>query len=111
MPDGSIAHAEFMIRNTKLYLSEGCAEWHCTPMPEGNQASCLFSLSIESCDDSFSNTVAAGGEEMMPPMDQPWGTRSAMIKDPFGYRWLLSQFLEEISPEEMCRRMKALQES
>ena len=110
MPDGSVAHAEFMLGNTKVYLSEGCPEWHCAPMPDGAQASCLFSLNIENCDDSFAKAVAAGGVVLMEPADQPWGSRSAMIKDPYGYRWSFSQFIEEVSPEEMCHRMKALAE-
>jgi len=108
MPDGSIAHAEMMIGDTKVYLSEGCPEWHCAPMPEGVQASCLFGLNIESCDESFARAVAAGGVALMEPADQPWGSRSAMIRDPYGYRWSFSQFIEEVSPEEMCRRMEAL---
>ncbi|MFT6238002.1 MAG: PhnB protein [Akkermansiaceae bacterium] len=111
MPDGSVAHAEMMIGNTKVYLSEGCPEWHCAPMPEGVQASCLFGLNIESCDDSFAQAVSAGGVPLTEPADQPWGSRSAMIRDPYGYRWSLSQFIEEVSPEEMCRRMKALTEA
>lgn len=110
MPDGSVAHAEMMIGNTKVYLSEGCPEWHCAPMPEDGQASCLFGLNIESCDESYAKAVEAGGVPLMEPADQPWGSRSGMIKDPYGYRWSFSQFIEEVSPEEMCRRMKALSE-
>jgi PhnB protein len=40
-------------------------------------------------------------------MDQFWGARSAIIKDPFGYRWSLIQKTEDVSPEELERRAQA----
>jgi len=33
-----------------------------------------------------------------------WGTKTALIKDPFGYRWSLNQKVEDVSPEETARR-------
>jgi len=43
-PDGGIAHAEFMIGNTRIYISEESEEYHAFAMPEGVTASCLFSI-------------------------------------------------------------------
>jgi len=108
MPDGGVAHAEFMIGNTKIYLSEDSPEWHAEAMPEGTKASCLFSIATDSCDDAFQRAVEAGGKPLSEPEDQLWGCRSAMIQDAFGYRWSFGQFIEEVSPEEMARRAKEL---
>lgn len=36
--------------------------------------------------------------------DQSFGERNALIVDPFGHRWMLSQTIEKVSPEEMQRR-------
>jgi len=107
-PDGGVAHAEFMLGNTKIYLSDESEEWHAFAMPEGTMASCLFSIQTDSCDESFSRAKDAGAEVLSEPEDQFWGMRSAIVKDPFGYRWSFGEFLEEVSPEEMEKRAKEL---
>lgn len=108
MPDGDIAHAEFMIGNTRIYISGESPEWHAYAMPEGTRASCLFAISVESCDAAFKQAVDAGAEPLNEPEDQFWGTRSAMVLDPYGYRWNVNEFIEEVSPEEMERRAKEI---
>jgi PhnB protein len=40
-------------------------------------------------------------------MDQFWGARSAIIKDPFGYRWSFIQKTEDVSAEDLERRAQA----
>ncbi len=107
-PDGGIAHAEFMIGNTKIYLSDESPEWHAMAMPEGAQASCLLAIATDDCDASFKRAVEAGGEVLNEPEDQFWGMRSSMVRDPFGYRWSFGQFIEDVSPEEMERRAKEI---
>ncbi len=107
-PDGGVAHAEFMIGNTKIYISDESPEWHAEAMPQGTKASCLFSIETDNCDESFNQAIAAGGEALNQPVDQFWGMRSAMVQDPYGYRWCLGQLIEEVSPEEMARRAKEL---
>ena len=103
-PNGGIAHAEFMIGNTHMYMSDASDEWHAYPMEEGTKASCLFSIQTEDCKASYKQAVAAGGESLTEPVDQFWGMRTAMIRDPFGYRWSFSELVEELSAEEMERR-------
>lgn len=103
-PEGGIAHAEFMLGNTRIYISDEAAEWHAFAMPEGAMASCLFSIMTEDCDTSYAQAIKAGAKSLSEPMDQFWGTRSALLKDPFGYRWSLNQKIEDVSPEELERR-------
>ena len=107
-PEGGVAHAEFMIGNSRIYISDESAEWHAFAMSEGTMASCLFSIVIEDCDRSFDRAIKAGAVSLSEPLDQFWGTRSALIKDPFGYRWSLNQKIEDVSPEELARRAQAL---
>jgi PhnB protein len=103
-PDGIIAHAEFMIGNDRIYISGESPEWHAFAMPEGTLASCLFSIATENCDRSHSRAIEAGAESLSDPEDYFWGTRSSIVKDPFGYRWSLNQLIEDLSPEELERR-------
>lgn len=108
IPGGGIGHAEFVIGNSHMYISDESPEWHAYAMPEGVRASCLFAILVENCDNAFQKAVEAGGEPLNEPQDQFWGMRTAMIRDPFGYRWTVRQLIEEVSPEEMARRAKEL---
>ncbi len=105
-PDGSVAHSEFMIGNTLLYLSGESPDWKAFAMPEGATASCLFGITTDDCDAAFKQAVEAGGEPVADPQDYFWGMRTGVIRDPFGYRWSLRQLIEEVSPEEMAKRAK-----
>ena len=103
-PEGGVAHAEFMIGNTRIYISDEAEEWNAFAMPEGTTASCLFSIMTEDCQRSYDRAIKAGAESLSEPMNYFWGTRSALIKDPFGYRWSFNQIIENVSPEEITRR-------
>ncbi len=105
-PDGSVGHSEFMLGNTRIFLSGESADWQAFAMPEGATASCLFSVVTDACDAAYQKAVEAGGESVSEPQDYFWGMRSCVIRDPFGYRWSLSQKIEDVSPEEIARRAK-----
>ena len=107
-PDGGVAHAEFTIGNTRIFISDESPQWHAYAMPEGTTAACLFSIMTDDCDRSFNQAVRAGADALSEPADQFWGTRSAIVKDPFGYRWSFSQKIEDVSYEEIEKRAKEL---
>lgn len=107
-PDGGVAHAEFMLGNTRMYISDESEEWHAFAMKEGTTASHLMAISTDNCDESFKKAVDAGGEGLTGPEDQFWGMRTAIVKDPFGYRWSFRELVEEVSPEEMAKRAQEL---
>ena len=110
-PDGGVAHAEFMIGSTQIYISDEYPDYHAFAMPEDATASCLFSIQIDDCDTAYQRAVEAGAATLSEPADRFWGTRSAVIRDPFGYRWSLNQIIEELTPEEIERRARKLFES
>jgi len=107
-PGGGVAHGEFMIGDTRIFISDEAPEWHALAMPEGATASCLFSILVENCDAAFQRAVEAGAEGLSEPQDQFWGSRSAVLRDPFGYRWSVIQPLEDLSPEEIMERARKL---
>ena len=107
-PDGGVAHAEFMIGNTRIYISDEYEDYHAFAMPAGATASCLFSIQVEDCDAACKRAMGAGATALAEPADQFWGVRSAILRDPFGYRWCLNQRIEELTPEEIERRAREL---
>ncbi len=108
MPDGKIGHAELMIGDSTLMLADENKEWG-NPAPEsvGGTASGI-ALYVDDVDAVFKRAVEAGATVLpgMEPKDQFYGDRSAGILDPFGHKWTIASHIEDVSPEEMAKRMK-----
>ena len=49
--------------------------------------------------------TAGGATVRMAPGDMFWGDRFAEIDDPFGHRWSFATHLEDVSEDEMARRL------
>lgn len=107
-PDGGTFHAEFMLGNTRIYMSDEAEGWHAKALPEGTMAPCLFAISVDDPDTAFKQAVEAGAKPLNEPEDHFWGSRSGMVLDPFGYRWSLTKQVEEVPPEEIMRRASEL---
>ena len=103
-PQGGVAHAEFMIGNSRIYISDEADEWFAFAMPSDGTASCLFSIATDDCEKSCRRAVEAGAELLTRPTDYFWGTKTALVKDPFGYRWAFNQKIEDVSLEELEKR-------
>ena len=58
-------------------------------------------------DAMFKRAVDAGAKEIMPMTDMFFGTREGRVVDPFGNTWTISTRKEEVSPQEMQRRINA----
>ena len=46
-----------------------------------------------------------GATSLRPVEDQPYGDRSGVLADPFGHRWFISSHIEDVSTEELEKRM------
>ncbi len=49
--------------------------------------------------------VSAGAKVVRPVKDEFYGDRLGTIIDPFGHMWSIATHIEDVSPEEMKRRM------
>jgi PhnB protein len=85
-PEGSVMHAEIQIGGSPQHLM----------------------IYAEDCDAMFNQAVAAGSEVLRPLADQFYGDRSGTLKDPFGHQWTIATHIEEVSEEEMAKRMEAM---
>jgi PhnB protein len=63
---------------------------------------------VDDCDAIFKQALDAGGVEVRPMQDQFYGDRSGMLTDPFGHVWNVATHKEDVSPEEMDKRLKAM---
>ena len=104
-PGGKIGHAEMQIGNSRLMLADEHPEMGAVSPPSLGGSPCYIVLYVEDCDTIFNAAVAAGAEVVHPLANKFYGDRSATIKDPSGHQWTISTHIEDVTPEEMDRRM------
>lgn len=63
---------------------------------------------VEDTDAVYAKALAAGAVSLMEPADQFYGDRNAGVKDPFGNNWWIGTHVEDVSAEEMQRRLDAM---
>ncbi len=61
---------------------------------------------VEDADKTHERALEAGATSIREPEDQFYGDRSAGVIDPFGNRWWIHTHVEDVSPEEMAKRMQ-----
>ena len=61
---------------------------------------------VDDVDSAFQRAIDAGAKEERAVQDQFYGDRSGTFLDPFGHRWNLATHVEDVSEEELQRRMK-----
>lgn len=106
-PDGkSIIHADLVIGNSHIFLAEENPGM-CALAPQGVGASPVsIHIYTEDADALFNQAVAAGAQARMPVTDMFWGDRYGALVDPFGHQWSIAAHQEDLSPEEVSKRME-----
>ena len=105
-PGGRIMHAEVKIGNSMLMLAdENTERGYLSPKSIGGTGSSVMFYTTD-VDATFKKAMDGGAKSDQPPTDMPWGDRMANITDPFGHNWAIATHKEDVSPEEMERRMK-----
>jgi PhnB protein len=61
---------------------------------------------VKDVDDAFSRAGAAGAEVKMPLDNIFWGDRYGVLTDPFGHSWSLATHKEDVTPEEIAKRVR-----
>jgi PhnB protein len=108
MPDGRLGHGEIRIGDSVIMLSDEFPEYGgVSPKTLGGSAVCIH-LYVEDVDAFFRTALAAGAKERKPVMDQFYGDRSGQLEDPFGHLWWVATHKEDLSMEELQKRMQAL---
>jgi PhnB protein len=110
-PGGRVGHAEIKIGEGIVMLADESPEMgHKSPQTIGGTPVSLM-FYVTDVDARFAKALAAGGVVMNPLKDQFYGDRSGTITDPFGHVWTIATHTEDVTPQEMQRRMAALSSS
>ena len=106
--EGKIAHAEMKIGDSLFMLSDEHPEMgYKGPKSIGGSAVGLM-IYVDDCDAIFKQAVDAGGTEKKALQDQFYGDRSGTLEDPFGHIWTVATHKEDVTPEEIDKRLAAM---
>ena len=111
-PDGMCVHGEVRIGNALIMLCDLVAGAAPSPKDLGDTtvrlSLLLEGVDTEDIDAVFAKAVENGAEVLIEPSDQFYGQRAGRLRDPFGHVWVIGQPIEDVSTEEMQKRMTAL---
>ncbi len=95
MADGRIGHAELELGVAELYLADeapqsgGSQESRVAAPRPGADATVSFVIEMPDVDVALHRATEAGATVERAAADNPYG-RNAVVRDPFGHRWIIS---------------------
>jgi PhnB protein len=112
MPMGNrIAHAEIQLGSSRIMLADETPQRDAYGPKHYNGSPVSLMLYVEDVDNFTKKAVAAGAKVLHPVTDQFYGDRSGTFLDPFGYKWTIATHVEDVTPEEMNKRMASMASS
>src|SRR5687768_14947678 len=99
-PDGKVGHAEVLIGNSHLMISDS-NELH-QAMPS------MLYIYVPKVDDNYKRGLDAGAESIREPTDEFYGDRSAGLKDKAGNQWWIATHQKQVAVEEMQEKFEEM---
>ena len=82
-PQGIVRHAVMKIEGAAIEMGEAHGQFPAIPA--------MLYVYVQDVDRSYERALAAGAETIKPPADQPYGHRTAAIKDAWGNQWYVAR--------------------
>lgn len=95
--DGTIAHSEVLVGDSVIMTFDAQDHWPVTPS--------FLMLYVPDCDQTHQAALDAGATTVTPLATNAWGDRGSRIRDPLGNIWWIQTHVEDVSEDEMVRRM------
>jgi PhnB protein len=95
-PDGKIGHADLVIGNSHVMISEASEQHPAMPA--------MIHLYVPNVDAVYQRAVAAGGKSFLEPIDQFYGDRAAGVHDQSGCAWYIATHIEDVSMADLKKR-------
>jgi PhnB protein len=109
-PGGTILHAEVQIGDSVVMIEDEDPRRRTKAPPSGGLPgfpAYLF-IYVEDVDAVIARAVELGATLYRPAQDQFYGDRDGYIIDPFGHGWAVASHVEDVTPDEMARRLAEL---
>jgi PhnB protein len=107
-PEGKIGHAEIRIGDSPIMLADEHPDMGARSPESFGGTPVSILLYVDDVDGVVKQAVAAGAKITRPVEDKFYGDRSGTVTDPFGHSWHIATHKEDVSMEEMQRRMAAM---
>ncbi|HJT68299.1 MAG TPA: VOC family protein [Pyrinomonadaceae bacterium] len=105
--EGKVGHAELKIGDSPIMLADEYPQMgYRSPKALGGTPVSIM-IYVEDVDTVYKQAIDAGATEVKPLQDQFYGDRSGTLTDPFGHVWTIATHKEDVTMEEMNRRMAA----
>jgi len=106
--NNTIGHAEIKIGDGVVMLADEMPGmgYRSPQSIGGTPVSLLFY--VADVDARFAQAIAAGATVKQEVKDQFYGDRTGTLVDPFGHIWTIATHKEDVSVEEMQKRMAAM---
>ncbi|NUO99855.1 MAG: VOC family protein [Nonomuraea sp.] len=95
--EGRIGHAEVRIGNAVVMMFDARPDWPPTPG--------FLRLYVPDADETHRRAVEAGGTSVTEVTHLFFGDRVGRVRDPLGNLWWIQTHIEDVSPEEVERRL------
>lgn len=106
-PD-TIGHAELEIGTGLVMLADEFPDHGFVAPPSLGGTPVTVHIYVEDADAVFARALDHGATVTRPMEDQFYGDRLGQFEDPWGHRWSVASHIEDVSEEEMGRRMAEL---
>jgi PhnB protein len=108
-PNNTIGHAEITINGSIVMLADEAPSMNALSAETIGGTPVMIHVYVEDVDAVVNRAAAAGAKIVQPVEDKFYGDRSGSIIDPFGHLWGVATHKEDVTPEEMQKRMATLQ--
>lgn len=111
-PDGTIVHAEIEIGDSVIIVEDASPQMGTQAPPAGglDGSPVFLYIYVDDVDAVVERAVELGATLGRAPQDQFYGDRDGYIVDPFGHSWTVASHIEDVTPDEMMRRVSELQQ-
>jgi PhnB protein len=107
-PGGAVMHAEIQIGDSRLMLSDANPDMGSNSPKKLGGSPVSILLYVDDVDAWAKRAQDAGIKVVRPVENQFYGDRAGTFEDPFGHQWDIHTNIEEVSPDEMEKRMAAM---
>lgn len=107
-PGGAVMHAEVQVGDSRIMIADEFPEMDVLAPQAPGHSGASICLYVENVDEAVAQATQAGATIQRPLQDQFYGDRSATLQDPFGHVWTIATHVEDVSEEEIQRRMEEM---
>ena len=107
-PEGKIGHAELEIGDSLVMVADEYPEMGFVGPKAIGGTPVTISVYVIDADATFAEAVRREAKPLREVTDQFYGDRSGQFEDPWGHRWGVATHIEDVSPEELDRRVQEM---